>query len=197
MNVVYTLSFVIGFVLVAATFVTGIGKFHIHIGHHDFFGHFGHVNGHHAHAPHADHSSHVPAFSIAALMTFLTWFGGAGLVLQRITSWPVLAIGGVAAVIGVAGGVAVNAVLGVLQRNEKVLEETPMVGVVGRITIPIREGGTGEIVYTQNGTRHVSGARSEDGVPIPKGIDVVVTSYDKGIAYVTAVSELAAISPRS
>ena len=33
-------------------------------------------------------------------------------------------------------------------------------------------------------TRRVAGARSEDGAPIPKGSEVIVTRYEKGIAYV-------------
>ena len=59
-----------------------------------------------------------------------------------------------------------------------------MVGVLGRTTIPIRAGGTGELVYTQGGTRHVVGARSEDGAAIAKGCEVIVTKYEKGLAYV-------------
>jgi hypothetical protein len=59
-----------------------------------------------------------------------------------------------------------------------------MVGVLGKLSIPIREGGTGELIYSQEGTRRVAGARSEEGVPIPKGAEVIVTRYEKGIAYV-------------
>jgi hypothetical protein len=66
-----------------------------------------------------------------------------------------------------------------------------MVGVLGRICSPIREGGTGELIYSQDGARKVSGARSEDGVAIAKGTEVVVTRYEKGIAYVRPWDELA------
>jgi hypothetical protein len=59
-----------------------------------------------------------------------------------------------------------------------------MVGVLGRMSIPIRPGGTGELIYSQEGTRHVTGARSEDGIGIGKGAEVMVTRYEKGIAYV-------------
>jgi len=40
------------------------------------------------------------------------------------------------------------------------------------------------LVFTRGGTRHVAGARSEDGAAIPKGSEVIVTRYEKGIAYV-------------
>ena len=59
-----------------------------------------------------------------------------------------------------------------------------MIGVLGHTTITIRSGGTGELVFTQGGTRHVAGARSENGAAIPKGTEVIVTRYEKGIAYV-------------
>jgi hypothetical protein len=59
-----------------------------------------------------------------------------------------------------------------------------MTGVLATVNSTIREGGTGEIVYSQGGTRRSSGARSEDGSAIPKGEEVVVVKYEKGIAYV-------------
>jgi hypothetical protein len=65
-----------------------------------------------------------------------------------------------------------------------------MVGVLGRICVSIREGGTGELIYAQMGTRRVCGARSEDGKAIAKGTEVVVTCYDKGIAHVRRWSEM-------
>jgi hypothetical protein len=65
-----------------------------------------------------------------------------------------------------------------------------MVGVLGRLCVPIRDGGTGEIMYSQAGTRRVCGARSEDGAAMAKGTEVVVTRYEKGIAYVRLWSEM-------
>jgi hypothetical protein len=40
------------------------------------------------------------------------------------------------------------------------------------------------LIYSQEGTRRVAGARSEDGAAIPRGTEVIVTRYEKGIAYV-------------
>ncbi len=65
-----------------------------------------------------------------------------------------------------------------------------MVGVLGRVCSSIRTGGTGEIIYSQVGSRRVCGARSEDSSAIAKGSEVVVTRYEKGIAYVRLWSEL-------
>ena len=66
-----------------------------------------------------------------------------------------------------------------------------MVGVLGRLSWPIREGGTGELIYSQAGTRRVCGARAEDNSVILKGTEVVVTRYERGIAYVRPWSEMA------
>jgi len=38
--------------------------------------------------------------------------------------------------------------------------------------------------FSQAGVRRSSAARSEDGTPLERGVDVIVTRYDKGIAYV-------------
>jgi membrane-bound ClpP family serine protease len=65
-----------------------------------------------------------------------------------------------------------------------------MAGVLGRISMPIRQDGTGEIIYSQAGTRRTCGARSEDGSAIEKGAEVMVSHYEKGIAYVKRWEEL-------
>lgn len=66
-----------------------------------------------------------------------------------------------------------------------------LVGVLGSVNVGIRAGGTGEIIFSQAGSRHVAGARSDDGSAIAKGTEVVVTRYEKGIAYVRGWEEMA------
>jgi hypothetical protein len=58
-----------------------------------------------------------------------------------------------------------------------------MPGTLGRVTVTIPEHGTGEIVYTQAGTRKTVAARAADGAGIPKGTEVVVLRYERGIVY--------------
>src|SRR5213594_3115561 len=118
---------------------------------------------------------------------FLAWFGGTGYLMSHYYGvWLLLGLG-VASASGLAGAAAIFwFVAKVLVSAEENLDpaDYEMVGVLGRITNPIRPGGTGELVYSQEGTRRTTGARSEDGIAIAKGIDVVVTRYEKGIAYV-------------
>ena len=80
----------------------------------------------------------------------------------------------------------------VLMSEEENLDpaDFDMVGVLGKLSMPIREAGTGELIYSQAGTRRTCGARSEDGSAIAKGTEVVVTRYEKGLAYVRLWSEM-------
>ncbi|HEX8797049.1 MAG TPA: NfeD family protein, partial [Terriglobales bacterium] len=71
------------------------------------------------------------------------------------------------------------------------------VGVLGHIISPIREGGTGEIIFSQAGTRHTCGARAENSEALPKGTEVIVTRYEHGIAYVRKWEELAETATRN
>jgi len=64
-------------------------------------------------------------------------------------------------------------------------------GVLGKVNVSIRAGGTGEIVFSQAGSRHAAGARSEDGRAVPKGTEVIITRYEKGIAYVRSYDDMA------
>jgi len=95
---------------------------------------------------------------------------------------------------GLAGATVVFLFLTrVLMSREETMDpaDYEMVGVLGRLSNPIREGGTGEIIYSQAGTRRTCGARSENGGALEKGAEVVVTRYEKGIAYVQRWEEMA------
>ncbi|HEY0159434.1 MAG TPA: hypothetical protein VGF28_19260 [Thermoanaerobaculia bacterium] len=127
----------------------------------------------------------------AAITAFLTWFGGAGLLLEQLTPFALPLVAGTAAAAGISGGAFVNRIIGALARQETSAQPLSMIGVIGRTVVPIRErDGTGEIVFTHSGTRRVAGARSDSGCAIAKGIEVVVVRWEKGIAYVATWQEL-------
>jgi hypothetical protein len=71
-------------------------------------------------------------------------------------------------------------------------EDYRLPGQIARVTSSIREGGTGEIVYVQQGRRQVAAARSERSVPIAQGTEVVILRVDKGISYVELWDQLIA-----
>jgi hypothetical protein len=135
----------------------------------------------------------VSPFNFVTVTAFLAWFGGTGYLLTRFSSvW--VGLGLLFSVIsGLAGGGIIFLFLSrVLMSDEENMDpaDYEMTGVLGRVCVPIRQGGTGEVIYSQVGTRRVCGARSEDGSAIAKGTEVVVTRYEKGIAYVRLWSEM-------
>jgi membrane protein implicated in regulation of membrane protease activity len=188
----YLICFVVGFGLSALSFV--FGHLHLHLPHLHFHDgvHLGHGAGHGGHG-HAGHNHGAPWFNLGTVAAFLAWFGGTGyLLMQYYSVWFGLALV-ISTVSGLGGASIVFLFLAkILLRHERTLDSADyeMIGVLGRLSSPIRGGGTGEIIYTQAGTRRVAGARAESGTAIPKGTEVVVTRYEKGIAYVRAWDEL-------
>ena len=162
-----------------------------------FLGGSAHLHLPHLHLHHGVHMGRGGSswFNLATIAAFLAWFGGTGYLLERYYSvWFVLALG-----ISVVSGIGASAVVfwflaRVLLSREAPLDpaDYDMTGVLGRLSLPIRAGGTGELVYSQEGSRRCAGARSEDGSAIPKGAEVIVTRYEKGIAYVRPWDDFAA-----
>jgi hypothetical protein len=137
--------------------------------------------------------SSLSPFNFVTFTAFLAWFGGTGYLLTRYSSiWFAMGLG-IAIASGLLGGGIIFLFLSkVLTSEDENMDpaDYEMVGVLGRTSISIREGGTGEIIYSQAGTRRTCGARSEDGAAIAKGVEVVVTRYEKGIAYVRLWTEM-------
>jgi membrane protein implicated in regulation of membrane protease activity len=191
----YLTCFAVGFLLSAISFIAGGLRWHLHLPHFPHGG--GHVGAGHAPvahgttgngtAAHPGHAMPVSPFNFITLTAFLAWFGGTGFLIARFSSiWFALGL-----LISIGAGLVGAAIVflfltRVLISHEENLDaaDYEMVGVLGRTSIPIRKGGTGEIIYSQAGTRRTCGARSEDGNAIEKGAEIVVTRYDKGIAYV-------------
>ena len=190
----YLVCFVVGFFLSVLMFLAG--GMHLHIPH--FHGHALPVHIHvagHAHAgAHTGHGGQVSPFNLITLTAFLAWFGGTGYLLTRhsaIWFWAAL---GISLLSGTGGAAIIYLFLSrVLSSPDETLDPTDyeMVGVLGRLSMPIRQGGTGELIYSQAGTRRVCGARADDGSAIFRGTEVVVTRYERGIAYVRPWSEMA------
>jgi membrane protein implicated in regulation of membrane protease activity len=183
----YLICFLVGFGL--STLALLAGTVHLHLPHLHF--------DHGIHVPHAHaaggHTGDLPWFNFGTIAGFLAWFGGTGYLLTHYYAvWSVVALG-VSTVSGIGAAAVVFWFLAkVLMAREAALNpaDYEMVGVLGKLSIPIRAGGTGELIYSQEGTRRVTGARSEDGSAIPKGTEVMVTRYEKGIAYVRPWEDL-------
>ena len=188
-EIFYLACFLFGVTMTALSFLGGtlhLPHVHVHLPH----------GGPHAGGLHGSGSggSDMPFFNFATIMAFLAWFGGAGYLLTRYSSLVVTGVLLLAVVAGIAGATIVFwFVAKVLLKYDRDLDaaDYERVGVLGRISSPIRAGGTGEIIFSQEGTRNTCGARSENGEALPRGTEVIVTRYEKGIAYVRRWEEMA------
>ena len=185
----YLTCFLTGLLLTIVSFVFGS---HLHLPIH-FHLPFHLPSGMHLHGPHAVRGNDASPFNLTVLLMFLTWFGGTGYVMTHSRSTAAGLAFTVATVVGFAGGGLMYVFMArVFIANEHPLrhEDFAMVGILGRLSGAIRKTGTGELIYTQQGTRRSCGARSEDGLAIERGAEVVVMRYEKGIAYVQRFEEL-------
>ena len=134
--------------------------------------------------------------NVGTVTAFLTWFGGIGYLLTARTGLGLLATLGLATVGGAAGaGVVFVAVVRYLLRGQTAyldVGDYRMQGTLARVTLPLGGERIGEIVYEQGGATRSEGARSADGSAVPRGREVVVLRYEKGIAYVEPLDQLLA-----
>ncbi len=202
----YLICFAVGFLFSLLSLLAGGMRWHLHLPH------FSHVHGAGLHVGHGapagqapahpaspggsvnhGHAAHISPFNFITATAFLAWFGGTGYLLTRFSGvWFVTGLG-LAVVSGLVGGSIVFLFLSrVLISQEESMDpaDYEMTGVLGRVSVSIRENGTGEIIYSQAGTRRTCGARCEDGNAIAQGAEVMVTRYEKGIAYVRLWAEV-------
>ncbi len=207
----YLICFAVGFCFSFFSFVFGSSRLgRLHLPH--FHGHAGgHLPVAHGPVTHGPAAGHAPAgtdatggqhhavrgsvspFNPPSIAAFLAWFGGTGYLLTRFSAIWVGSVLFVAVLAGLVGGAIIFFFLTrILMSDQEYLDpaDFEMVGVLGKLSVLIREGGTGELIYSQMGTRRVCGARSDEGSAIAKGTEVVVTRYEKGIAYVRLWSEI-------
>ncbi len=126
--------------------------------------------------------------NLNAILGFLFTFGLLGYVLHNSThAGAVLAVI-LAIICGAAGATALNTLMIRLfgaESGSLGSDSSAMEGRIATISIPIRAGGVGEVIFMgENGTRRSLGARSSDGVAIARDADVVIMGYRNGIAEV-------------
>lgn len=192
----YLACFLFGLILSGLSLIVGVFDIHIpgfealhHLHPHSFHLHWDAIQ-----LPHGEIPGISP-FNFSTLMAFLAWFGGAGYLLTVWGKLGAMVVGALAVGAGLAGGMIVFLFLAkVLMKNDSTLyvSDYHMEGLLGRLSVGIRAGnGTGEVIFSQEGVRRTCGARTEDGTEIVKGTEVVITRYERGIAYVKKWEEMA------
>ncbi|HEY6944136.1 MAG TPA: hypothetical protein VI431_03280 [Candidatus Acidoferrum sp.] len=182
----YLLCFLVGFSLSVLSFLAGAVHIHLpvkwhlpfHLGHHG--GGLGKGGLHKG----GSFGAQISWFNASTIMAFLAWFGGAGYLLTRYSHFLVVAILAIAAIAGLFAGWVIFKFMVKLNDAPLTSEDRRVEGALGTISMPIRETGTGEIIFPVDGVRRCAGARSSDGRAIEKGTEVVIERYEKGIAYV-------------
>jgi len=172
----YLLAFALGFLFSAVSFLAG----NLHLPHAHFHGHSHGAKG------------GLSPFNFGTIAAFLAWFGGTGYLLERYSNiWIYLGFF-IAVMSGLGGAAIVFWFLLKFASQEVPLDpaDYDMVGVLGRVASPIRPGGTGELIYERNGARCGAPARCEDQILIPRDTEVVITRFEKGIAYVRRWDEI-------
>ena len=126
--------------------------------------------------------------NLYAILTFLFWFGFIGYILHNLTNAGSLVAFFGALLVGIVGAVLINIAMSRLMGKddgELSAESSEMIGTIATVSMPIRAGGIGEVIYTKGiGGRKSIGARSIDAQPIPRDAEVVIIGYEKGIAQV-------------
>ena len=134
-----------------------------------------------------DASDGPSPLNLQTVTAFLTFFGGVGYLLTATAGvGPGLALVGATAG-GLAGGLIIFLFLArVLVAGQRFVspDSSRLDGTVATVSMAIRPGGTGEIVFSRDGARRSEGARSATGEGIPAGTEVVVVRYERGLAYV-------------
>ena len=132
-------------------------------------GHEGHVGGSGGHAEAGVDSSDMPGVSVLSptiIASFVTAFGGFGIIFSQFkaTSEPILS-----APLAVLGGFAIaGCVLGLLRKvfshtqSSSESKVSSLAGMEATIISPIPANGVGEIAYVQAGSRYTAPARLED-----------------------------------
>jgi membrane protein implicated in regulation of membrane protease activity len=195
MENIFLACFAIGALFTLVSVVLGLGGHGVaHLGH--GAAHFGHGHAHLGHAPHVPHGdasqqASLPVLNASSLIGALTWFGAAGYLLMRLGDWALPAVVLGALLAGALGWYLVARFLGLVLAGEREMDPADyrLEGTVSQVTVSIPAGGTGEVVFSKAGARRSEAARAVGGTAIPRGSEVVITSYADGFATVQPWAE--------
>ncbi|MGI8553758.1 MAG: hypothetical protein ACR2PL_23660 [Dehalococcoidia bacterium] len=148
--------------------------------------------GHAGAGAHAGQQHTISALNLGSLLAFLTWFGGIGYVLHDFSPLALVLVLVLAILAGLVGAMVIVLFLfKVLLPAQTIVdpETYRLDGTAARVTARIAAGATGEITYSKAGARRSDAAQSIDGESIGRDEEVVILSYQRGIAYVQTMKK--------
>ncbi len=113
------------------------------------------------------------------------WFGAAGLITEGNRLALLIAV--VAALVGAA---LVRGVMNAFVRSNTPPLQLSAEGAIGTVNSTIRPGASGEVLFTVENLHRSIPARSEEGITIPRGTEVVITRREGGFAWVEPLEPL-------
>ncbi|OPX42205.1 hypothetical protein CLHUN_38550 [Ruminiclostridium hungatei] len=126
-------------------------------------------------------------------VSFLTVFGGLGIMGTKITAWDSIIVffGALAAGIAVAA-LLYNFVAKPIYRSENSsdVSREKLVGTPAEVTTDILENGYGTIKYTVNSIRYTAPAKHIDERAVKQGQKVVICRIENNTFYVSELSEI-------
>ena len=132
-------------------------------------------------------AGHFHPISGTTAATFITGFGGGGIVAHYLLEWGFLPGILTATLSGLVLAAAAYGVMELIFKQTQAGSEYGVHEAVGRdaeIITAIPEGGTGEVAYVVRGQREQGAARSADGKAIPRGRPVVIEKVAGQTVYV-------------
>ncbi len=201
LSLVFIGCFLVGLIYFIVTALLGnLGHGTAHTAAHGVDAHIGHHTGVHVHtAAHSTGHAHAQAHAYGhnqslasflnptSIMFFLLGFGFFGYVFHNIVGLeaPLLVL----LFAGLSGIVIALLLFSMLARifgnSESATEQdvSDRTGLLGRVSMTIQEGSLGEVLYiSPGGMRKSIPARSIDGQRLERGQEVVVVSYQNGVA---------------
>lgn len=190
---IYLICFGVGllFTLVSAVLGHAFGG-HGDVGH-DAGGHGGHGGHAQGHAEGGGGASDMPGFaplSPTTIASFVTAFGGFGMIFSQFEATRAWWISGplaLASGLGIAAGVFW--LFSLIFRKTQASSEgrvEELAGLDATVITPIAANGVGEIAYVQLGSRYSAPARSEGGATFASGATVKITRVVGTQFYVAA-----------
>jgi hypothetical protein len=142
-----------------------------------------------AHAGPVEGSVHFSPLSPVSLAMFVTTFGGIGLLFKKL-GYPAFVHIPAAAFSGIVmGGLIAYLFFRIMKVTQgsshpRTGEE---IGIEAEVTVPIPNGGLGEVAYVLRGSRFTNPARTVDGKELPAGLPVKIVKQVGNIYHVQKV----------
>jgi|GEM_PF-338651 len=187
---IYTICFGVGLLFTMISAVFGhVGGGHGEIGH-GHLEHTGNSSSAHGHAEASTGPNTMPGFAPigpTTIATFITAFGGLGMVLCRLKATHAFS-----GFIALAGALFIATTVGwffslIFRRTQSSSEGRvgELIGQAATVITPIPPSGVGEIAYVQGGTRYSAPARSESTDTVPAGTTVWIVRVEGTQFYVS------------